>query len=420
MKTFTTSITMGCNFPEPPKSCTVEGKPVNPILGCKILSETADVYIDAHMPLVWRRSYASDVAYEGMLGQGWSFDFGYRLELDSDEIRVYDSYGKKDIFPKLAIGESHLIPKSKLLLAHPEAGEYICQMHGREYVFEASDDGEVYLMRIQDNNDNQINFFYEASETHPRYIALDNLRLFRVQYKAQRIQSLEEIVSETPSVGDRLLALETELLHLSYTQQNQRIRLSSIQSHHLKNRDKLQETHNIYEVKQAESNILVRYAYSEQNDLVAVYGREDLLLRTFEYHNHIMVAHKVPEGLESFYEYDSYTPEGKVLKNSTNTGQSWEFHYEDEKTIVTDALGRETIYTFNPHKYITSKTDTLHQTSKMIYNNQGQLTRYIDITGNEKTFGYSSEGEMTSLDIEGETQKIRYHKQYQKPLSIEN
>jgi len=46
--------------PEQKSSCE-EGKPVNPILGCKILTEEADVVIDGYIPLVWRRTYASDV-----------------------------------------------------------------------------------------------------------------------------------------------------------------------------------------------------------------------------------------------------------------------------------------------------------------------------------------------------------------------
>jgi len=72
---------MSCKRPQFCKTSPTAGKPVNPILGCKILTEEVDVFVDGQMPLLWRRTYASDVEYEGVLGQGWSFDFGYRFSV---------------------------------------------------------------------------------------------------------------------------------------------------------------------------------------------------------------------------------------------------------------------------------------------------------------------------------------------------
>ena len=47
-----------------------------------------------------------------------------------------------------------------------------------------------------------------------------------------------------------------------------------------------------------------------------------------KYKNHIIIAHKQPEGLESFYEYDEYIPKGKVQKSWSNRGEEWIFEYE--------------------------------------------------------------------------------------------
>ncbi|CAA6822124.1 MAG: Unknown protein [uncultured Sulfurovum sp.] len=41
-----------------------------------------------------------------------------------------------------------------------------------------------------------------------------------------------------------------------------------------------------------------------------------------------MIAHKQPEGLESYYEYDEYIPKGKVEKSWNNRDESWSFEYE--------------------------------------------------------------------------------------------
>ena len=140
------------NKPENGKTCPVTPNPVNPILGIKILTEEPDVYIDAQMPLFWRRTYASDVAHEGLLGQGWSFDFGYRLEVLEDRIHVYDSYGKKDVFPKLSVGSKHHIPKGGMELRRTSQG-YTVQVSAKVYDF-VSHDNTFRLLSIKDANDN--------------------------------------------------------------------------------------------------------------------------------------------------------------------------------------------------------------------------------------------------------------------------
>ena len=339
---------MGCTKPEAPKSCVAEGKPVNPILGCKILTEAPDVFIDAHLPLVWRRTYASDVPHEGMLGQGWSFDFGYRLEILSDEIYLYDSYGKKDVFPRLEVGKSHLVPKGRFELLFAEDDRYIYHVGNRYYHFVSSEasEGLFRLTQIKDANDNTIQFFYEGAKGFPSFIALDNHRLFKLLGNAQRLLGLEEILFDKSSLRKTFLEIADTLILLHYHDEEERLRLGSIEtfSNDAHSKEALYEEHNLYETRVATLQPLVRYAYSDENDLIAVYGKEDLLLRTFTYSNHVMTSHKVPEGLESFYEYDSYSAEGKVLKNHTNTGQVWYFEYQEKQTIVTDALGRETVY----------------------------------------------------------------------------
>ena len=53
-----------------------------------------------------------------------------------------------------------------------------------------------------------------------------------------------------------------------------------------------------------------------------------------------MVSHTDAAGLVSEYEYDHYTPTGKVLRNWTSLGEEWRFTYHDGYTEVTDGLGR--------------------------------------------------------------------------------
>lgn len=85
---------------------------------------------------------------------------------------------------------------------------------------------------------------------------------------------------------------------------------------------------------------LVRYEYNSSGNLVRIIGRDGNVKRSFGYKNNLMVSHTDAAGLVSEYEYDHYTPTGKVLRNWTSLGEEWRFTYHDGYTEVTDVLGR--------------------------------------------------------------------------------
>jgi len=404
------------------KSPCGEGKPVNPILGCKILTEEPDVVIDGYIPLVWRRTYASDVEYEGMLGQGWSMEFGFRLEILEDRIHLYDGYGKKDVFPKLSIGSSHTIPKNSLELQRPQDDVYVYTFNHRYYYFHASTEskGLYRLVSIKDANDNALNFFYEEEKTFPSYLSMDNHRLFVVQSNGLRVLGLEELLFDTSSLVKNLLQTKDALYLVYYHKDNERTRVSSIEKFALDKQEDLEEEH--HEALETKTQSLVRYVYDGEDNLSEVYHKNNLLVRTFTYKNHMMTSHKVPEGLESYYEYTQYKPSGKVLRNTTNTGQSWDFNYQKDHTIVTDALGRETIYNFDADNYFTSKLDPLHQEMTLKYDNLGQLVEIEDVTGAKQSFGYDeAKGVLNnSEDANNNSTYYTYDPRYKKPIIMKN
>jgi hypothetical protein len=90
------------------KSCPNIAAPVNPVLGIKLLEgeQDMDFVIDGILPLIWQRSYYSDVATEGWLGQGWSLPLSYRLEIQRDGVDFIDTQGRRIAFPSLRIGAS--------------------------------------------------------------------------------------------------------------------------------------------------------------------------------------------------------------------------------------------------------------------------------------------------------------------------
>ena len=75
------SVVKGFGFCLSCKLAAMKANPVNAVLGIKVLAggEEQDFAFDGTMPLIWQRSYYSDQAGNGWLGQGWSLPFSNRL-----------------------------------------------------------------------------------------------------------------------------------------------------------------------------------------------------------------------------------------------------------------------------------------------------------------------------------------------------
>ena len=100
---------------------------------------------------------------------------------------------------------------------------------------------------------------------------------------------------------------------------------------------------------------LVRYEYNSSGNLVRIIGRDGNVKRSFGYKNNLTVSHTDAAGLVSEYEYDHYTPTGKVLRNWTSLGEEWRFTYHDGYTEVTDVLGRTEQYHYDYNNELTKR-----------------------------------------------------------------
>ncbi|MEG1679988.1 MAG: DUF6531 domain-containing protein, partial [Stenotrophomonas sp.] len=88
------------------------GSPVNPQLGAKVLSGSADLdfALPGAMPLEWQRQYSSYVnadqgGYCGVLGYGWSMPLEVRLTLQESACLLHDTQGRTITFEALAEGQ---------------------------------------------------------------------------------------------------------------------------------------------------------------------------------------------------------------------------------------------------------------------------------------------------------------------------
>ena len=110
-----------------------------------------------------------------------------------------------------------------------------------------------------------------------------------------------------------------------------------------------------------------------------------------------MVSHADAAGLVSEYEYDHYTPTGKVLRNWTSMGEEWRFTYHDGYTEVTDVLGRTEQYYYDYNTELTKRVFADGSTHLMERDGLGRLLSHTDAMGRVTRYQYSNEGQVEAI-----------------------
>ena len=319
----------------PPKPCISckaaagAGRPVNPIHGLKFLESETDFAFEGILPLVWSRSYYSDQDGTGWLGEGWSVPGCQRIIRDAAGLAYIDDQGR--LFPLPEVDEDDeepvLFESEQIWFSKNPDGHYvIASLDGsialRFAPLVVAEDGSdedstlFPLVAVEDANGNHQRFLYHPLTGLPQYVIDGNGRVFSLNFG---------------NVAD---------------EQSPKMRLLSVSL--LEGLPAFGETVRV-------GSPLVRYEYNGSGDLVRVIGRDGNVKRSFGYKNNLMVSHTDAAGLVSEYEYDHYTPTGKVLRNWTSLGEEWRFTYHDGYTEVTDVLGRTEQYYYDYNNELTKR-----------------------------------------------------------------
>ncbi|QMT36458.1 DUF6531 domain-containing protein [Neisseria wadsworthii] len=400
------------------------GRPVNAILGIKVLPEETDFVFDSPLPLIWQRSYYSDQPGNGWLGQGWSLPFSMRLERTQDGFLYIDEQGREiplpDIDdeqdePQYADDEDDFDTEEADPVADPaeedpygledayfdhEEQIYFSQVSDGLYQIASPDggarlwfaevdegDGVYQLIAQLDRNHHHIRLCY-GDNGLPHSVYDSSGRQFQLHFSSIRLNDSDEVFDAAAEYG--VFVGKDDNLYVN--------RLTSVTLN---------------------SRELVRYGYDGYGDLTAVYGRDGKRLRGFAYRNHIMIEHNQPDGLVSRYEYDRYDTDGKVLKSHTNLGEAWTFDYRDGYTRVTDALGREEIYGFDENYEEIYHINADGHRSDSERDDWGRITLQRDELGRETRFGYDTFGNLISITApDGSRTQIDYHDSLNLPVAV--
>ena len=291
-------------------------------------SET-DFAFEGILPLVWSRSYYSDQDGTGWLGEGWSVPGCQRIIRDAAGLAYIDDQGR--LFPLPEVDEDDeepvLFESEQIWFSKNPDGHYvIASLDGSIALCFAplmvtedgsDEDSTLFpLVAVEDANGNHQRFVYHPLTGLPQYVIDGNGRVFSLNFGN---------VADEQSPKMRLLSVS---LLEGLPAFGEAVRVGSP---------------------------LVRYEYNGSGDLIRVIGRDGNVKRSFGYKNNLMVSHTDAAGLVSEYEYDHYTPTGKVLRNWTSMGEEWRFTYHDGYTEVTDVLGRTEQYYYDYNTELTKR-----------------------------------------------------------------
>ncbi|MGZ8219967.1 RHS domain-containing protein [Methylomagnum sp.] len=178
----------------------------------------------------------------------------------------------------------------------------------------------------------------------------------------------------------------------------------------------------------------VRYQYDGQGDLSAALNCLGQGER-YAYRNHVIVRRTLPSGFNFHFEWDSYTPVGRCVRN-WGDGGIYDYRFEwtdrgisraiDSRGGVTEYMhdaealllwetspeGRTTRYEYNENNLPSSVTDPAGHATRYEYDAEGRLSAVIDPLGQVHRLGYDAAHKPTALtDPIGQTWTRAYDEQ---------
>nr|WP_254614970.1 RHS repeat-associated core domain-containing protein [Burkholderia pyrrocinia] len=362
------------------------GHPVNVITGGKFLDGTddTDFVLPGPLPIVWRRFYSShDDRADSLFGPGWSVPISVELRLvrehgEVKSITYWDEQGRDIVFPAVPPGESHFSIPEGIYLICTVGGHYVVETVDGMYrdfgrARTDADSETLKLWRLEDRNGNWIEVEQEAAGEVVRPARLHD------------------------SAG-RMLTLVYDESHLR--------RIVTIEL--------------TRGVDGEGPDTLVRYAYNDAGELVAVTDRSGYTGRRFAYEHGLMVQHTLRGGLQCFYAWQGVGRDARVVRHWTDDGEAYTFNADlvQRSVTITDQIGRVTHWTWNEDQQPTSHTDAEGHVWQFEWNAMRQLVSTTDPAGHTTRFEYDERGRQTQrIDALGQVERTEWNAYYDLPVA---
>lgn len=345
--------------------CILGGEPVDLIEG-NVLYDTVDFELPGPLPLVFRRNWCSASRLVGHLGYGTRFNYEMGMEVLEEEqalaVFLYD--GRVGIFPSLLMGEETFSYENGLLLRRREDFyELVEPERGYRYKLVACEGGYLpyKLSSVSDRAGHTIEFSYDATG-----------------YLSQIRDSAGRILKASVNEAGRLTQIA------------------------------LQEAEGL-------TRTLVRYEYSEEQDLITVTDAMGKALH-MKYNNHLL-RQKTDRNNHSFYwKYDKEEDGARAIESWGDGGVLTiliAYHEEERYNEVwTSRDGKPTRYDYDERSLCTRITYPDFSETGKTYNERYQVVQTVDEEGRATTFEYNDWSEVIGITLaDGSKMKFTYNQE---------
>ncbi|QNP49124.1 DUF6531 domain-containing protein [Diaphorobacter aerolatus] len=378
-----------------------DGNPVNAMLGAKVQTNEIDVALPGPLPFVVSRDYSSyqtdTPAPVGLLGPGWWLPDEVSLQQSATQLTLNDSKGRSIRFDPLSAGMAAFSRSENLWIVR---GGLECLDEIPELPMARLN--MAWLALHLDDRRNASLFFVTNDALGPWWIfgpqppqaEIDNTRLHLLG-TADRFGHVKKIARNAAGwmnavqdgVGRQYRLELKQLAHIANDGlkgwgADSGMRLMAV---HLTYDPQDTDPHGAQPLPQ----LLVRYEYNPRGELVAVYGRDGSLQRSFQYHTELpgrMVAHAYAGREPVTY---AYNETGKVVGQHRPGSLSYRFDYHPDSATVTDSLGRRKTYHFEGQaglRRVVRIEQADGSTTQSRFDASGRLTASIDALGRETSF----------------------------------
>ncbi len=328
--------------------CFLTGHPVDVMSG-EVLADARDVELPGPIPLVFERNYYSRSTYNGPLGRGWTHSLDVSLCEAKHGLLLRLPDGREREHAPLADGQSIWDDIDRYSLLRSGDMFRMTTWDGRSYLLEPIDsippalpdepeaDRPTHrLARISDRSGNAISLVYEERR---------------------------RLVEAIDSAGRRIA--------FSWTHRGDRL-----------------------ERIVCAGRTLIRYHYDEHAMLASATDAEGYALQ-YAYQGAVLVRETNRNGLNFYFEYDEYSPDGWCVRTWGDGGifeRKIEYLREQHFSVVDDGRGGRTLYYGNAAGLVDREVDPTGREKRYVWNEHYRKIAELDGLGNRREWVYDAFG----------------------------
>ncbi len=307
------------------------------------------------IPVRIQRTYLLDSGFDNSLGYGWTHSYLMHVVENNDGlVKVFNADGSGSFYTSNGDG-TYESPKGhfRILTQNTDGAYQLREKTGKRYHFNTS--GK--LSSIEDSNGNIITLNYSSD-------------------------GLLETITDASS-QETTFAYDTN--------------------------NRLQEITD-------PAGRTVSYEYDSAGDLISVTDISGFTTQYAYDTDHNLTTITDPTGRQTFFTTDSEDRLKSISNAGGNNRRTSAYGVPAvNQMTVTDAMGNQTIFTFNNYALITVITDPAGSTTVNTYDEDLNLIRRTDAAGNQTIFTYDNMGNvLTATDAQANTTTVTYETQLNK------